>query len=76
MSIENKYYASLLDCLLDEVNIKRIEIQTVFICDDQNLSLIYDGDFKFMLGGKDVTTDRLLTLVPQIVDRVIDSYEK
>lgn len=76
MTKENQYYASLLDCLLDEINVKYIEIETQYICDGKKLFLTYDGDFTFILDEKDVTTEKLLTLVPGFVDKVLNSRNK
>lgn len=66
------YYASLLDCILDEVNVKCIS-QPFAETEKGILSLDYDGTFRFMLAGKDVTTPKLRTRIPKIMDTFFHS---
>ena len=68
-----KYWSQLDDLILAEVNVK---VLSRYLCmtEKGNLYLNWDGvSYKFDLGGKDVTTPRLLEETPAIIEGF---YEK
>lgn len=56
--------------ILDEVNVKDIR-RPICTTEEGDLVLVFDGDYRFELGGADCTTDRLLDeLAPQLLEKV------
>ncbi|HEU5187935.1 MAG TPA: hypothetical protein VFT87_05550 [Candidatus Saccharimonadales bacterium] len=62
-----RYWAQLLDNVLEEVNAKEFKIHL----SQYDLDLIFDGlVFRYEGEGKDVTTKKLLDITPSILEKV------
>jgi hypothetical protein len=63
------YYAALDDLILAETNVKTVE-RPIMDTERGKLTLVYDGEYRFMLDEEDVTTPRLLAEVaPGILEK-------
>lgn len=59
------YWAQLDETIREETNVKQVR-QYLSSTEKGDLFLVWDGEYRFMIGDEDVTTDALLKSIPKI----------
>jgi len=62
-------YKQLDQLVLDEVNVKELH-HRIMDTDKGEMLLVFDGEYRYTLGGKEVSTPRLTSLMPKLLKEI------